>query len=278
MQNLTSPSSGLSEGYGLEELSVSKSSRKVLFKTGVDKRDQFLGHQRCVVCGDRTVDCCHVIPQEKDNNTIDLRRLHWVPAASKTGEFDPCAGLLLCPNHREKYDRYVFFIRYVPQHRKYIFVNYSDAWELQPYHGKAIALDVADPYAPLPSLFVIHENRVRGHWPFAPINPDMPKDIIWQDWISSRGCLREPVGTDHPLFHREALAPDQSASLQPLSGLSTASSALAPLDDDMLGQILAATRGSLSWKTCEQENTTPRRWGTAEEDVTEHEQVPPVES
>ncbi len=71
-----------------------------------------------------------------------------------------------------------------------MFINYSGAHDLQPYHGKAVALDIMDRYVPFPSTFIIHEMCVRGSCPFAPIVPDVPDDINWQDWILSDGVLQ----------------------------------------------------------------------------------------
>jgi hypothetical protein len=44
---------------------------------------------------------------------------------------------------------------------------------------------IRDRHVPFPSLFIIHENPVRGFQPFQPVTPDMPRDIRWQDWIST---------------------------------------------------------------------------------------------
>jgi hypothetical protein len=111
----------------------------------------------------------------------------------------------MCVTHGALFNYYRFFIRYVPtvclflhcfrlyayckQISRFIFVNYTGSLSrnLQPYHGKAVALDIQHQYAPFPSLFIIHEMRVRGSYPFQPTEPMMPDDITWQDWISSRG-------------------------------------------------------------------------------------------
>ncbi len=65
-----------------------------------------------------------------------------------------------------------------------MFINYSGIDSLQPHHGKAVALNMTDRYVPYSSIFIVHEMCVRGHHPFAPIAPDVPDDIAWQDWIS----------------------------------------------------------------------------------------------
>jgi hypothetical protein len=69
------------------------------------------------------------------------------------------------------------------QIRKFLSVSYSDV------HGKAIALDIRDCYAPFPSLFIIHEMRVRGLRPFQLVAPAIPDVILWQDWILLDGML-----------------------------------------------------------------------------------------
>ncbi|KAI0299607.1 hypothetical protein BC826DRAFT_1117426, partial [Russula brevipes] len=76
-----------------------------------------------------------------------------------------------------------FFIRFFPETRKFVFVNYSDDLGLQKFHGKAVGLDVGDRHTPLPSLFIIHEVSARGSHPFAPVAPTAADDSAWQDWI-----------------------------------------------------------------------------------------------
>ena len=86
--------------------------------------------------------------------------------------------MLLCKTHRGDFDSYKYFIRFLPDVRliylsfgpsihikqilKFVFINYSGNEYLQEFHGKAIAIDVKDKYAPFASLFIIHEMRVRG--------------------------------------------------------------------------------------------------------------------
>jgi hypothetical protein len=82
-----------------------------------------------------------------------------------------------------------------------VFINYSDQPAFRQFHGKAIALDINDRHAPFPSLFIIHEMRVRGFHPFQPLIPDIPNVIQWQDWILSGGAL----DTDSNSFIRKDL-------------------------------------------------------------------------
>src|SRR6266404_4313950 len=156
-----------------------------------------------------------------------------------------------------------------------MFINYSDIEDLQPYHGKAVALDVMDRYVPFPSTFIIHEMCVRGFCPFAPIVPDVPDDITWQDWILSDGVLQSegtpglfkrdlPPGTasgNNTLLSSLAQFQPQTAGV---GGVLPGKRTLA-LDENVIADILAATRASASWKACEMEG---RSWtGTAEENI-----------
>jgi hypothetical protein len=68
----------------------------------------------------------------------------------------------------------------------FIFVNYSNRVELNPFHGAVIAIDSDDVYAPFPSLFIIHEMRVRGFHPFQPVQPsNIPDNLTFVDWIDA---------------------------------------------------------------------------------------------
>ncbi|KXN82322.1 hypothetical protein AN958_02703 [Leucoagaricus sp. SymC.cos] len=95
----------------------------------------------------------------------------------------------MCIHHHIMFDTYNFFIHFVPDTQKFVFVNYSNEPILQQFHSKAIALNIKDHYAPFPSLFILHEMRVHRFCPFEPIEPDMPDDGPWQDWITSDGVF-----------------------------------------------------------------------------------------
>jgi hypothetical protein len=91
------------------------------------------------------------------------------------------------------------------QAKKFVLIDYSDHYydDIQPYHGKAIALDVADKHTPFPSLFIIHEMRVRGYHPFHDTSPYVPDDdaIDWQDWVKTCGVW----DNTRSHFHRHEL-------------------------------------------------------------------------
>ena len=152
-----------------------------------------------------------------------------------------------------------------------MFINYSGHPNLQQFHGKAVALDIKDKYAPFPSLFIIHEMRVRGFHPFRPIVPTIPDGIPWQDWILSDHVFdntsdsfkrnRPPPNRNNSVsaqiqlpFHPTTTSPDGASSQHTLA-----------LNADVVTDILAATHAMPSWKACQVEGTS---WsGTAEENI-----------
>ena len=148
-------------------------------------------------------------------------------------------------------------------------INYSNRRYLQPWHGKAIALDIRDCHAPFPSLFIIHEMRVRGFHPFEPISPAISHDLPWQDWISSGGVFDDTTGS----FNRAL--PDNGndnngSSVQPQLPMTSAGSGSSvgltlELNSDVIAEILSVTPSMPSWKACQMEGTS---WtGTAEENI-----------
>ncbi|KIL67584.1 hypothetical protein M378DRAFT_22754 [Amanita muscaria Koide BX008] len=88
---------------------------------------------------------------------------------------------------------------YQKQMGKFILINYSDELSLREFHNRAVALVNNHRYLPFPALFLVHEMRVRGFHPFAPVNPNIPDVITWREWIVSEGVFTEASG----LFRRE---------------------------------------------------------------------------
>ncbi|EJD00478.1 uncharacterized protein FOMMEDRAFT_159179 [Fomitiporia mediterranea MF3/22] len=161
------------------------------------------------------------------------------------------------------------------QIRKFVFVNYSEEEALRQYHGKAVALDVGERYAPFPSLFIIHEMRVRGFNPFGPIDDDIP----WQDWILSDGVLMDNTSNNSlNYFNRDSLPHNSGSNAlgQPrvqfqhrttTTGGGSSGRRTLVLNDNLnvIADILAATRASPSWKACQMEGMG---WsGTTEENI-----------
>ncbi|KAM6504521.1 hypothetical protein JOM56_001464 [Amanita muscaria] len=199
----------LPDGYGWENRESSTlqtTTYSTAFDTGIDDRDTFLGKKRCIVCGAqnslvrRSLHHCHIIPKSEPGTWTDLQRRGWFPSEAKTDPaHEPRNGLLLCRTHHGDFDEYSFFIRFVPHTGRFIFINYSNELRLQEFHGRAVALVNNHRYSPFPALFLVHEMRVRGFHPFAPVNPNIPDDIAWQEWIVSEGVFNEALG----LFRQE---------------------------------------------------------------------------
>ncbi|KAF7977926.1 hypothetical protein HWV62_1987 [Athelia sp. TMB] len=153
------------------------------------------------------------------------------------------------------------------QIRKFVLINYSGRLELQQYHGKAISLDAGDTHSPFPSIFIIHEMRVRGYHPFAPTDPLVPGNYPWQDWILTDGVFDDASG----LFKRDSPSGNHNSGFLPLQTQHTtanaggnADSGLA-LNENVIADILAATRAGASWKACVIEGTN---WaGTTEDNI-----------
>lgn len=266
-------------GFGWESHSEpGLSPTKRPFEKVLKKRDKFFGLPACVICGNSSaIRYCHIIPQDELVTWQDLKARGWIPpAATAVCPYDeprnePRNGLVLCPSHHANFNEHLFFIRFSPETEKFIFINYSNNPYFQQYHGKAIALDINDLYVPFASLFIIHEWRVRGPNPFQPIIPAIPTKITWQDWIASSGAYDNKTG-----FRRDSPEPpdnsnniSQFPALQFLhtstSGASTSTGMLQALDNDVVAEILAATRAMPSWKACELDNMS---WdGTAEENT-----------
>ena len=154
-----------------------------------------------------------------------------------------------------------------------MFINYSGRPHLQPFHGKALPLEIADHHAPYPSIFIIHEMRVRGFHPFQPMAPIIPAGNPWQDWILSDGIFDDTSGSfkrGKPQRGGQKGLKDASGRTQfppATAGTGGASSGgrTVSLNAGVIEQILAATRASASWKACMEEGT---RWtGTTEENI-----------
>ncbi|EJD04317.1 uncharacterized protein FOMMEDRAFT_167528 [Fomitiporia mediterranea MF3/22] len=268
-------------GYGWEERSVSILSTSSACDVRIDERDRFLGRACCVICGLRggyLLQHCYIVGQSERDFWLELKARRWIPPqANQYPRHEPRNGLLMCPNHRLSFENYGFFIRFYPNIRKFVFVNYSGSDYLQQFHGKTIALDTSDRYAPFPSLFIIHEMRVRGFHPFNPVSPDMSNDPPWQDWILSDGVLKDDISNDAANFFNREGPPhgnDNSVSsqtqlqFQPMAantgGTSSGRHTLA-LNENVIADILAATRALPSWRACEMEGTD---WsGTAAENI-----------
>ncbi|KAF8548612.1 hypothetical protein OG21DRAFT_1422812, partial [Imleria badia] len=207
--------------------------------TAFDKRigiqGSFLGCRRCVICGDSIVSKSS--PHHRrilEGSWTRLKAQNWIP------RHKPQNGLLMCPTHQSMFHNYGFFIRFFPDICKFVFVNYGSNRHHEQFHGKAIALDTKDHHAPFPSLFLIHEMRVRGFQPFQPVNSRMPENITWQDWILSDGVYNQVT---HSLNHDR---PRKHLAFQPTmprmgDTASQPSERTLVLNTDVISDIIVAT-------------------------------------
>ena len=156
---------------------------------------------------------------------------------------------------------------------KFVLINYSNERTLRPFHGNAIAVDIKDRYAPFPSIFTIHEMRVRGYNPFAPVVHNLPDDIPWQDWILSDGVFNNVSGSfnrDKPPRNRysnNSASAQAQLQFQPttMNAGDASTRRVVEMNADVISDILAATYAMPSWKACQMEGT---RWtGTGEENI-----------
>lgn len=104
--------------------------------------------------------------------------------------------------------------------------------------------------------------RVRGFHPFQPISVAVPDVIAWQDWMA--GDVFNEGGNNLPVQPQPQHATTSTSGAAP-TGQQAGGKTLAPLDADVIAEILAATRAMPSWKACQIEGTN---WsGTGEENI-----------
>ncbi|KAL1757754.1 hypothetical protein FB107DRAFT_192925, partial [Schizophyllum commune] len=186
--------------YTGAERSYTRALKTRAFTDALDGRDVFLGKKRCVVCGAGQPEYCYIL---SDTDSRTMTKAHgWIPAHAAELPEHPNNGLLLCATHKAEFQSKSFFIRYLPEYRKFILLSLSATPHLQPFHTKAIALDPDDRNAALLTLFLLHELRARAKYPFQSVDAEYPfqSDIEWQDWITSLDILRSSASS--PYFRR----------------------------------------------------------------------------
>jgi hypothetical protein len=300
------PFGDLFQGYGWENRSISELSTTTAFDTGIDNRDKFFGRRRCVVCGHSAVlEHSHIIPLAESDTTVGphssflmCSALSILVGRSKKpplGSFrskERSTRTAERPSHVPHAPEIVrYFFLFHPLHppgklvvmimpttllteaqsRRFVLVNQSNHYDLDQYHGKCIPLNISEWHTPFPSVFIIHEMRVRGFHPFqtaAPINIDT---TVWQDWITADAVYNrttewfecKPAPSQGPAPAPAPASTSASASTPapaPASGINHMQ-----MGDAAMNAILQATRDSASWKACELEAKT---WtGTAEENT-----------
>ena len=109
----------------------------------------------------------------------------------------------------------------------FVFVNYrgsNDVW-IAPYHGKSVLLKSGHPIAPIPSLFLFHEQRVRRAFPH--IKAFIPTQVQPQMWITN---FEEAISSD---IERKSLV---------------TSDLHLPLTRQVIDEIFSATKNTVTWK------------------------------
>ena len=69
------------------------------------------------------------------------------------------------------------------QQTRFVFINHSRTTDLEGYHGRAINLHAGDVRLPFHGAFLIHEGRVRAHWPLSR-DRAITSPILWVPWIN----------------------------------------------------------------------------------------------
>ena len=130
-------------------------------------------------------------------------------------------------------------------------------------------MDATHSHAPFPATFLIHEQRVRGYWPFAnPIAINSSNPFPKQDWILSDA---QDISTGG-ISRAATSGPSSVAMKQMVCDQPSETGAFTfKLDAETIEQILFATRNSESWKACVREGTS---WeGTAEENIAKYKDI-----
>ncbi|KIM39621.1 hypothetical protein M413DRAFT_29320 [Hebeloma cylindrosporum] len=160
--------------FAYSEHAISVTSATEAFETDIDSRDG----DACVVCRiNRCLDHAHIIPTRERETWALMREKAIIPCQAKSVAHEPRNGILLCKNHHHAFDHYEFYIRWVPQSKRFVFINHSQLKYMEQFHGKAVHLHPGD-RVPFHGCFLMHEMRVRGYWPW---NEDRPISfpILW---------------------------------------------------------------------------------------------------
>lgn len=132
-----------------------------------------------------------------------------------------------------------------------MFINFSNHSQFQEHHGKAIDLTTHEDLSPFPSLFLVHEQRVRGFRPFENVFPEFLEGVPWQDWIESDNVVDDVSGD----FKREraggptgvaAAGPPSAAAAGGGSSSGGSSVGLMPAPNlDVIVEIHSVMRGTI---------------------------------
>ncbi|KAF8430291.1 hypothetical protein EV426DRAFT_511252, partial [Tirmania nivea] len=144
--------------------SVSHISATEAFITGLDNRD----NAQCIVCGYDLKEClahCHIIGKNTSGSADQwefLKKNGYIPAHAKSHIHEARNGILMCLNHHKSFNDHLWFVRFVPMRRQYVFVNISMSPQLAKFHNQPLNLDPDDVKAPFPAAFWVHEQVAWG--------------------------------------------------------------------------------------------------------------------
>lgn len=131
-----------------------------------------------------------------------------------------------------------------------VYDSYGLANFLQPFHGKAIAIDVNHENAPLPLLLLVHEHIVRGRNFFQP-TPNVEVTNGWQEWVISDGVVDEKddgsftFNCNAPTPAKRTKRLQLSSTTAPPSGFRTV---ILPPTEALVEDLLAYQHTTPSWK------------------------------
>ena len=129
-------------------------------------------------------------------------------------------------------------------------------------------MDADHSHAPFPATFLVHEQRVRGYWPFSRPSPIPPSNPFpKQDWIIS-DAEDVSAGENGGGEGSYSVAMKKEGSKTMCNLISSSDTTSFALDAETIDKIISASRKSESWKACVQEGTS---WeGTAEENIVKY--------
>ncbi|KAJ7668581.1 hypothetical protein DFH06DRAFT_1321822 [Mycena polygramma] len=162
-----------------------RSSEIPTFEKDLRSRDQICGVEICVLCGwMHDLEPCYIIPKSDNSNKWwqELQVRGYAPGITRTPETEPRNAILMCPTHRTMFEGFQAFVRYSPQTKAYIWLEFPLCQGLVGpkgehrhllvkssrtlYHGKKLHLDPDHVLAPFYPLLLIHEWEARGQHPF----------------------------------------------------------------------------------------------------------------
>ncbi|KAJ7654393.1 hypothetical protein DFH06DRAFT_513193 [Mycena polygramma] len=157
---------------------LSVASNTDAFDTGIDARDA----GQCIVCRS-SLNVEHTLIVEKGDwhKWGRLKYLGFIPQNAKGITHEARNGVSFCLQHRTAFDKFKFYIRWVPRVRysprlvpcytyihglfqiqAFLFINHSRKPALEEYHGHRVNLDPDNTRVPFAGAFISQESMVRA--------------------------------------------------------------------------------------------------------------------